>query len=191
MQDINSLSQIFDLIVVDKSEGKLNFSNTIKKGKSFEVKNEYVEYKLSLTQNDKLFDNVLIDLTNFKKLRKVKLKFFKRNFLEKIFFKRNYVNLLKKIKSISENYSWLIIPKKYLYIIKQFDSYSENQNGHNSILNCIGKFDNLNLYLNADINSDKIYFGNYNSATILVRIDNSTIEYFLIETGETTELQII
>jgi hypothetical protein len=58
-------------------------------------------------------------------------------------------------------------------------------------MNCIGRFDNLNLYLNADINSDKIYFGNYNSATILVRRDNSTLEYCLIEAGETTELQII
>jgi hypothetical protein len=191
LQEINHLSQIFDLITVDESEGRLNFSNTIKKGKSFEVKNEYIEYKLSLTQNDKIIENVLIDLTNFKKLTKIKLKFYKRNFLERIFFKRNYANLLKKIKSISENYSWLIIPKKYLYIIKKFDSYSENQNGHNSILNCIGKFETLNLFLNPNNEVDKLYFGNYNSATILVRRDNSKLEYYLIETGESTELQII
>ena len=191
MQDINSLSQIFDLIVVDKSEGKLNFSKTIKNGKHYKVINDSVDYKLTHTRFDKIFENVLSDLSEFKKSKKVQFKFAKRNFFEKIFFKKNYSDIFKKIKSLSENYSWLIIPEKYLYIIVKSECYSENQNTYNSTMNCIGRFDNLNLYLNPDINSDKIYFGNYNSATILVRRDNSTLEYCLIEAGETTELQII
>ena len=195
MQQINLLNQFFDLIFVEKLEGKLNFSKTIKNKNSFKIVDEYVEYKLDTIKLDTIFQNVIKDLSNFKKINKIKLRFDKRNFIEKILFKNDYTNIFKKIKLISQNYSWIIIPTKHLNIITKSDFYvenSENRLSHNPLISCVGKFENLNLYLNPNVESDKLIFGNYDSATILVKIENELeVGYTLLENTEITELQII
>lgn len=204
LSEINSLSQLMDLVLVPSNTGKIKSSKTIKENNKYKTIDEFVEYKLeqvcvSLPFDDNnigFFSKYISELKNFERLEKMSFKFFKQNFIEKLFFKRKNSDLINKIKEFKEKYSWIIVNKRVLVILEKSDSYSENLSKDLYKLGSLGKLDLFNIYLNPDEKDDCIYFGNFQTSSLLINkntVESSTefqLNYLFVESGDSLQLQI-
>jgi len=116
----------------------------------------------------------------FEKLKNTinhKINYFNQGFFKKLLNKTTKEDVLKKIKELSQGYSWLIIPNNLSFL------FPINKNNYELLIHNFGKFEGLNVYLNPDQTDSKIYFGNYSSLTLIV---NKNLETKEIKTNSTT-----
>ena len=134
-----NLNLIFEEIKVDSNEGKIEVLETVKIDERIEtIVNQY-HYKLEKISSQELLNRCKKDC--------IKYKFFKRNFFEKLIFKRDKNHLLKFIFDKSSNYSWILCPKYFLSDIKSSKVFSEK------------------LVFESD--DENFIFGNFDSAIII------------------------
>lgn len=221
---ISLLNQLSNVIFVENSKGKINSTKTIKEKNIIRNIDDSIDYELkrhriqtksinsslvtisdlpgeqtvcskrslcSCLSND-LYDLFIQEIKSACKIERTTFNYFKRNSFLSIFFKKNPEDLVNKILNLSKNYSWIIVSRsiyKELYKSKNFVSNNREES------NLVGSIGDLNVYLNNYENEKVIYFGNYESITIIVnknidfKIDqfsqnqNSTIfiDYIFIE----------
>ena len=156
-------------------------------------------------------NNIFIsELKSFKSTQKSTYRFFNQNFLTKLFKKNTKVDLVSQIINLGEDCSWAILPRFIFDIIKDSEWFDATNMVSESIIFNAGRLDDLNIYINPDEDESMIYFGNYDSITIIInkniredelksassfrKEDKSIIiEYLFIENfnGITKSLQVI
>jgi hypothetical protein len=203
LSELNSLGQLMNLVLVPSNTGKIQSSSTTKEKNNYKIVDDSLSYKLNIHKISILsediilpFEEFILDLKNFKSLEKDNFNFFKQNFLQRLFFKKKNMDLINKINSYKEKYSWIIVPEKVLTILQKSECFTENTFKDEHKSRCIGKMDTYNVYKNPDNNSESIFFGNFQTSTLLVNkntLENSIefcINYLFVETGESIELKI-
>ena len=153
-------------------------------------------------------NNIFIsELKDFKNIQKFKFNYFNRNFFQKLLNRNSKKDLLKNILEISENCSWMIIPEFLSDIIEKSELFERNHTKSESIIYKFGKLSEVNVFINPDEKEANIYFGNYESLTILIdkniKIDeiksisnvykigqSVVIGYLFIEDGITKSLSL-
>ena len=156
-------------------------------------------------------NNIFIsELKSFKSTQKSTYRFFNQNFLTKLFKKNTKVDLVSQIINLGEDCSWAILPRFIFDIIKDSEWFDATNMVSESIIFNAGRLDDLNIYINPDEDESMIYFGSYDSITIIInkniredelksassfrKEDKSIIiEYLFIENfnGITKSLQVI
>jgi hypothetical protein len=134
-----NLNLIFEEIKVDRLEGTLEVYKTVKRGERIERVIKKHHYKLEKNSSEDVFKNLQMDSMTFK--------FFKRNFFERIFFKKNKSHLLKMILRESSGFSWILCPGFFFEDLKSSDLFGEK--------------------LIFEFNSKNFIFGNFDSVTLL------------------------
>lgn len=112
-----------------------------------------------------------------------KITYFNQGFFKKIFYQISKRDLLEKIQELSIGYSWLVIPKKLVDFFVEVGNLEENKAKCESLIYNLGKFEDLNVYVNPNQTDSKIYFGNYESLTLII---NKNLETKKIKTNSTT-----
>lgn len=144
------------------------------------------------------------ELNDSCKINKQEFNFFKQNFFLNIFFKKNPEDLVNKILSLSEKSSWIIVSKNILETLEKSKRFQSIKTNNDSIIKCLGTIDNLKIYLNPSEKESLVYFGNYDSITILINknIEQKLnefshtkngivyIDYLFVETGEIQALLV-
>jgi hypothetical protein len=197
--DIKSLNLLINMVFVSSTIGRVERTKTIKVGNTLKEVDEPIDYTLKkynpnqFNKKKYLLDNFFQSLNEFEKIDNTKFKYFKKNFFERIFFKRKQSLIIDKIKSYNLTYSWLIVSQKILDIIRKDKSFVKIESENNSYSILRGRLDNFNVFLNDSQNDDKVYFGNYDSAYFLVNQNSreSIIEYSFIQTGDIFILDVI
>ena len=212
IKDVDSVRNI-----TDKIEYKLKSTRLIIKSDDSFNKNIIISDIDSETirNNKPLRDCVARNTNNifakeFGKLKNTinhKIIYFNQGFLRKIFNQTTKQDLFEKIQLLGNGHSWLIIPKKLVDFFVEVVISQPNQTESCPLIYNLGKFDNLNVYVNPNQLDSKIYFGNYESLTLIVdkNIDtkeiktNSTtytkgvsieVNYLLIENSPITVLEV-
>lgn len=137
----------------------------------------------TILNNKKIYDCISLRINRefvslietFKNLEVTKWKFLNPNFLERIFLNRNNFDLISKIIEIGSTYNWIIVNKDVLDIIKKSNFYEETDIKSKSFIKNVGyiKFDNITIkiYLNNNQDNNKIFFGAYESISIVINKD--------------------
>ena len=155
-------------------------------------------------------NNIFIsELKSFKSTQKLTYRFFNQNFLMKLFKKNTKVDLVEQIISLGTDCSWAILPRFIFNVIKDSEWFDATNMISESIIFNAGRLDDLNIYVNPDENESMVYFGNYDSITIIINKNikedelksgnfhkegkSIVIEYLFIENlnGVTKSLQVI
>jgi len=141
----------------------------------------------------------LLDVKNFNDIKVKEWKFFNRNIISRCLFPKDKKKLINKIIEKSVDFDWIIISPKILNYLKSTNYFYTQEIKDSSIITNVGilKFDNLKLdvFLDNELEKEKIWFGNYNSVTLILKdkLDvkklNSTsfsigIDYQFIKTGD-------
>ena len=186
IKDVDSVRNI-----TDKIEYKLKSTRLIIKSDDSFNKNIIISDIDSETirNNKSLCDCVARNTNNifakeFGKLKNTvnhKINYFNQGLLKKVFNQTTKKYLVEKIQQLSNGHSWLIIPKKLVDFFVEIGVSKLNKNG--SLIYNLGKFENLNVYVNPDQIDSKIYFGNYESLTLII---NKNLETKEIKTNSTT-----
>ena len=79
-----------------------------------------------------------------------KINYFNQGFFKKIFYQISNKDLFEKIKELSKGQSWLIIPKKLVDLFIEVGNLHENKVECESLIYNLGKFEDLNVYVNPD-----------------------------------------
>jgi hypothetical protein len=155
-------------------------------------------------------NNIFIsELKSFKSTQKSTYRFFNQGFLMKLFKKNTEIGLVEQIINLGTDCSWAILPRFIFDIIKDSEWFDATNMISESIIFNAGRLDDLNIYVNPDEDESMIYFGNYDSITIIVNKNikedelkcgsfhkegkSIIIEYLFIENfnGITKSLQVI
>ena len=152
-------------------------------------------------------NNIFIsEIKSFKNTQKFKYSFFKQNLFKKLFNKNTEKNLIDYILDIGKDCSWIIVPFFIFDIIKKYELFDSNSSGSESLIYNAGKLSNINVYVNVDRDESIVYFGNYDSVSIIINknikedIIKSTsiykrgksiiVDYLFVETGVVKYLDI-
>lgn len=188
IKDVDSVRNI-----TDKIEYKLKSTRLIIKSDENYNKNIVISDIDSETiiNNKPLLDCVSRNTNNifakeFGKLKNTvnhEINYFNQGFFKKIFNKTTIKDLTEKIKELSQGYSWLIIPNSLVDLFLQIGNTQVDKVNCKSLIYNLGKFEDLNVYVNPDQTDSKIYFGSYESLTLIV---NKNLETKEIKTNSTT-----
>lgn len=122
------------------------------------------------------------DFLDIVKLSKDKEKwsFFNQNIIRRLFSKRSKTDLVNRIFEMGKDSNWVIITKSVYMILKKSNFFSDNTNNSDSIIKNVGqlKLDQLsiNVYLDSDSEENVIYFGRYDSVSIILNKNLSVKE---------------
>jgi hypothetical protein len=207
---LSSLDQIIETILVDDKTGTIEIFKTIKDVDSVRNITDNIEYKLKSTRliiksdenynkniiisdidsetirnNKSLYDCIARNTNNifakeFSKLKNTinhQINYFNQGFFKKLLNKTTKEDFLNKTKELSQGYSWLIIPKNLIEL------FTIDGREPDSLIYNLGRFEDLNVYVNPDQIDSKIYFGNYSSLTLII---NKNLETKEIKTNSTT-----
>ena len=155
-------------------------------------------------------NNIFIsELKSFKGTQKFSYRFFNQSFLMKLIKKNTEFDLVEYIINLGKDCSWAILPKFIFEIVKDSEWFDATNMISESIIFNAGKLDDLNIYVNPDEDESMIYFGNYDSITIIINKNikedelksgnfhkegkSVVVEYLFIEnlSGLTKSLQVI
>jgi hypothetical protein len=147
------------------------------------------------------------EIKSFKNTQKFKYNFFKQNLFKKMFKKNTEHNLVDYILELGKDCSWVIVPPFIFDIIKDSEWFDANNYRSESLIYNSGKLsDDINVYVNPDEDESVIYFGNYDSISIIINrnIKEDTlktasfykegksivVDYLFLETGTTKYLLV-
>lgn len=146
-----------------------------------------------------------LEIENFNDVLIKKWKYFGRNFISKLFIHRDKKLLVKKILEVGANFDWVIISPRVLKSIENSNYFFKLEPAFNSTISNNGylKIDNLRIdvYVNVDLEKEKIWFGNYKSMTLILKnkLDikkgrsgsfSIGIDYQFVKTGDILLLNI-
>jgi hypothetical protein len=114
------------------------------------------------------------ELENLKNTELHKINYFKQNFFSKIFRRMSNSKLEKEIDRLSEKSSWMIISENLMCEFKKFKLFTENNTEPDKFIHLVGKFGEVNVFVNPNEKKTKIYFGNYDSLTLIANENVST-----------------
>ncbi len=107
------------------------------------------------------------ELENLKNTELHKINYFKQSFFSKIFRRMSVSQLEKEIDKLSTKSSWMIISKNLMSLFNKFKLFTENQTECDKFIHLVGKFGDINVFVNPNEKKSKIYFGNYDSLTLI------------------------
>lgn len=122
----------------------------------------------------------------FSKLKNIsyqQIKFFKQGFFKKLFNKTTNQDLFEKISEIGKNHSWIIIPNFLVDIFLNNKSFIKSGTEYSKLIYNLGTLENLIVYVNPNQKVSKIYFGRYESLTLIV---NRNLEIKELKTNSQT-----
>ena len=114
------------------------------------------------------------EFSKFKDTINQTINYFNQGFLQKIFNKTKNEQVISKIEEIAKGNSWMIIPQKFVEIFRSSSKFQENKVENPSLIYNFGNIGDYQIYLNPNQRESKIYFGNYDSITLLVNRNLST-----------------
>lgn len=114
------------------------------------------------------------EFSKFKDTINQTINYFNQGFLQKIFNKTKNEQVISKIEEIANGNSWMIIPQKFVEIFRSSSKFQENKVENPSLIYNFGNIGDYQIYLNPNQRESKIYFGNYDSITLLVNRNLST-----------------
>ena len=114
------------------------------------------------------------EFSKFKDTINQTINYFNQGFLQKIFNKTKNEQVVSKIEEIAKGNSWMIIPQKFVEIFRSSSKFQENKVENPSLIYNFGNIGDYQIYLNPNQRESKIYFGNYDSITLLVNRNLST-----------------
>jgi hypothetical protein len=232
---LKSINELVETIYVDESSGEISICKTIKEYNSvrnitekiiYMLKSHRILVKEDSCDNSKMtisdqplsqticinrspcqcasYDimNIFIsEISKFKNVENSTYNFFKQGFFKKLLNENSEYDLIERILKNGKNSSWIIVSKRILNIIKNSDKFHSNKKKTS-----IGHLDNMNIYLNPNMDDDNVYYGNYDSMLIIINRNikeedttspsynregmNITIEYCFVETGNVKILNI-
>lgn len=113
---------------------------------------------------------------NLKNTDKHQIKFFEQSFFKKVFNRIEEKDLFDKIEQIGSTHSWIIIPNILKPLFLKNKNFVKSEGEDSKIIFNLGKFKNLNVWVNPDQKVPNIYFGRYDSLTLIInknlRIDD-------------------
>ena len=116
-------------------------------------------------------------------IHKQTINFSNRGFFKKLFYPNDYKSIFKKIKECSVGNSWMIIPKTLTKIFEKNPLFIETEFDCEFIIHRMGLLEDISVFINPDQKENCIYFGNYESLTLIIN-KNLTIKE--IKTNSTT-----
>jgi len=98
--------------------------------------------------------------------------FFNQGIIRRLFHKRRNLDLINKIFQTAFDSNWIIISNSTYSILSKSTLFKENSNKSDSIIKNVGQLNldqlSINVYLNTELVDDVIYFGRYDSVSIVV-----------------------
>lgn len=152
-------------------------------------------------------NNIFIsEIKSFKGTQKFKYNFFEQNLFKKLFNKNTEGKLIDHLLDLGKDCSWIIVPVFIFDIIKGSKWFEPNNSGSESLIYNTGKLTHINVYVNMDEGESSVYFGNYDSISIIINQNikedylksasfykegkSIVVDYLFIETGITKQLII-
>jgi len=149
------------------------------------------------TDLNKLF---IQELNRFKDVEKHDFNLFSQNIFNKIFYPNTKDGLISKFIKLSQGMSWAIVPYNLLNIFYNTDKLKLCKEENDKLIYHLGTIENIDVYINPDDISGKIFFGNYNSIIILAKkymniFENNqgmnyNFEYLFLEQGLIKSLEV-
>ena len=140
------------------------------------------------------------ELNSFNGLVNNEFNLYSQGLFKKLFFKSTEKELIEKFTQVGENMSWAIVPYNLLHIFFESEKLELCKDENEKIIYHLGKIENIDIYINPDDVSGKIFFGNFNSILILANkfmnlYENSqgtnyNFQYLFIEQGPIKTLQV-
>ena len=210
-------------IEVEKSFRELNTIKFVRTEIAFELKNHKVVHK-KLESNSIIISElmegstIVVDksicrcvssdlnklfiqeLNRFYSTKKFEFNLFNQSILNKLFKPSTKEDLIDKVLEIGKDMSWAIVPYNLLHIFYDSDRLEFNKDENEKIIYHLGNLNNLEIFINPDDNSGKIFFGNFESIIILANKYmnvyenkqgiNYNFEYLFLEQGTIKSLQV-
>jgi hypothetical protein len=110
------------------------------------------------------------ELKSSKKTIRDSFNYFSQSLIKKMINKNTDEKLLKKIVEYGKESSWVIIPKFLFDILKTSKLFTPVDCPINTLITNVGKLDNLSVYVNTQNEESELFFGNYDSLTIIINI---------------------
>lgn len=198
IKKLTFLNQLVETIVVDDTVGLVDVDKFSKESDVVIHTQEKINYKLkstrliiksnrdnniiisdidikTITKNSPICDcisrntNLIFskEFENFKNTIKYSIDYFNQGFFKKIFIPTNIKDILRKVEEIGKIYSWIIIPKNLEFIFADY-KIPEFEDEGCKMINNWGMFNNLAIYMNPDQSNKTIYFGRYDSLTLII-----------------------
>lgn len=141
------------------------------------------------------------ELGRFKETEEFSFNLFTQSLFSRIFNKKTNSDLVDKFIEIGNDMSWVIIPYNLLHIFYSSPKLKLSKEDNEKIIYNLGEIEHLNVFVNPDDTSGRIYFGTYDSIIILANNEVSVIEdyhgmnynfqYLFIEDGPIKSLQVV
>lgn len=128
------------------------------------TKNQSVDRKASDNINS-IFIN---ELDKFKNTQNIEFPFFRKGLLPKIMGWNRKSKLIEKITDCSKGCSWMIVSNDIFEILESTEKFEKIKNTSRTIFKSVGKMGDTNVYLNPSEERNVIYFGNYDSITLVI-----------------------
>jgi hypothetical protein len=141
------------------------------------------------------------ELNIFEGTKKNEYNLFSQNIFQKLFYPNTKEGLIEKFIEAGSSMSWAIIPYNLLSIFFESDKIKICKEENEKIIYHLGSIAKIDIYVNPNDESGKIFYGNFDSIIILankymniVDTDLGTsynFEYLFIEQGLINSLQVI
>lgn len=140
------------------------------------------------------------ELNRFESTENFEFNLFSQSIFKRLLNPNKNKDLINKFIEVSDGMSWAIIPYNLLHIFYESDKLTLSKEENDKIIYHLGSIEGVNIYVNPDDNSGKIFFGNFNSIIIIANRNmnifddkkgrNYNFEYLFLEHGKTKSLQI-
>jgi hypothetical protein len=144
------------------------------------------------------------ELKSFKNIQKRNFKYFNQSILKRLINPNKDSDLVKCIMDYGSDCSWIIVPTFINQILSDSEWFDSKHEISESLIYHAGHLGDLSVYVNPDEEESTVYFGNYDSITIIINkniqleeykslsYDNSdmimVVDYLFIERGLTKYL---
>lgn len=170
----------------------------------------------TITKNSKLCDciarntNMIFskECSKLKNAIKYNINYFSQSLFKKIFNKTKKKDVFDLIDQIGEKYSWVAIPLQFKNLFDDDKNFFKSETEDQRIIHIYGRYKNLSIYVNVDQSQPTMYFGKYDSLTLIINKNflisdiktlseiytegkNISIEYLFIENQPISSLTII
>lgn len=128
------------------------------------IKNRPVCESLSVDIN-RVF---ISELKSFKNIETSSYKYFHQSIFKRIFRPNKDSDLVDNILNFGSNCSWVVVPEFIFEIIKDSEWFDPTNTFTESLIHNAGTIHNLSVFVNPTEDESILYFGNYDSVTIII-----------------------
>ena len=108
------------------------------------------------------------ELKSFKNIQKKKFSLFNQGFFKRLINPNKESDLINYIISFGLECSWVIVPPFINDILCESEFFDSDHEDSESLIYNSGNLGNLSVYVNPDEEESIVYFGNYDSITIII-----------------------